>query len=109
MSSNAEPITSVTIFNQTYMIKSGDDPAYVKALAGIVDRRMNELSRQTPTVDTLKVAILAAMYLADDLQKAKRQIDGYSAEVKSKVQLMFDRLEASLGYDDSRSAPKPER
>ncbi len=108
MVSKADRITTVTIFNQTYMIKSGDDPGYVKALAGIVDRRMNELSRQTPTVDTLKVAILAAMYLADDLQKAKRQIDGYSAEVKSKVQLMLDRLEPCLAATPSRTVPETE-
>ena len=102
MTSNAEQITTVEIFNQTYKIKSGDDPAYVTALAGFVDQRMNELARQTPTVDTLKVAILAAMYITDDLQTARRRIDEYTAEVESKVQLMLNRLEPLLEADQDR-------
>ena len=102
MGSKADQITTVTIFNQTYKIKSGDDPAYVQALASIVDRKMNELSQQTPTVDSLKVAILAAMYIADDLQATKRQIDRFSTDVQSKVQWMVNRLEPALERGDSR-------
>ena len=92
MASNAEKITTVRIFNQTYKIKSGDDPAYVTALADIVDRKMNELSRHTPTVDSLKVAILAAMYIADDLHSLQKEFKGYAGEVESKVQLLVEQL-----------------
>lgn len=96
MAGNAEQITTVTIFNQTYKIKSGDDPTYVAELAGFVDRKMNELSRKTPTVDTLKVAILAAMYIADDLYEARQVIKGYAEEVDGRVQLMLDQLSPLL-------------
>ena len=66
------------------------------ALAGYVDQKMNELAQQTPTVDTLKVAILAAMYIADDLQTATRKVDGLTDQVENKVQLMLERLEPLL-------------
>lgn len=60
-----ENSTSVEIFSQVYAIK-GDNPEKIKALAEIVDRKMREVSQFSKIADTNKVAILAALSIADE-------------------------------------------
>ena len=64
--------TSVTIFGQTYHLRAAEDEAYLTDLATIVDRQMREVVEATQTADTLKVAILAALNIADDYLQARR-------------------------------------
>jgi len=58
--------TSVTIYGRTYQLRGSDDPAYLHELADKVDEKMREVVEATGTADTLKVAILAALNLADE-------------------------------------------
>lgn len=60
-----ERSTPVEIFNQVYAIK-GDNPEKIRALAEIVDKRMREVSQFSKIADTNKVAILAALSIADE-------------------------------------------
>jgi len=62
--------TAVTILGRTYHLRGDEEPEYLQQLAGLVDRRMREVAAATGTADTLKVAILAALNLADDYYKA---------------------------------------
>jgi cell division protein ZapA len=57
----------VQIYDQTYHVAGDLDPAYVEELAQHVDTRMREVARATGTVDTVKVAVLAALAIADEL------------------------------------------
>jgi cell division protein ZapA len=67
-----EGSTAVTIFGRTYHLRGDGDHAYLTELAGIVDRKMSEVAEATGTADTLKVAILASLNIADDYLKAGR-------------------------------------
>lgn len=60
----------VTIFGRTYHLRGAEDGEYLQELAGIVDGKMREVADATGTADTLKVAILASLNLADDYLKA---------------------------------------
>ncbi len=66
------PATPVTIFGRSYPLRGGGDPAYLQELASIVDARMREVAETTGTADSLKVAILAALNLADESLRAGR-------------------------------------
>src|SRR5262249_52735259 len=57
--------TPVTIFGKTYHLRGDGDPGYLAELAAEVDRRMRAVAESTGTADTLKIAILAALNLAD--------------------------------------------
>ncbi len=57
----SESTIRVEIYNQTYSIRSDGDNEYILRLAEYVDRKMREISSGTMTVDSLKVAILAAL------------------------------------------------
>jgi len=61
----------VQIFGQTYSIQGDLDAAYVQKLAAYVDAKMHAIAEMTPTVDTQKVAILAALALADVLHSLR--------------------------------------
>jgi len=62
----------VTIFGRTYHLRGEGDPGYLAELAAEVDRRMKEVADATGTADTLKVAILAALNIADERSDAGR-------------------------------------
>jgi cell division protein ZapA len=63
----AEYVT-VQIYDQTYHL-SGQDPEHIRALAAQVDAKMRAVAAQGRTVDSLRVAVLAALNLADELSQ----------------------------------------
>ena len=69
MSAQDKP-TPVTIYGKTYHLR-GDDPGYLHQLAREVDQRMREVAEATGTADTLNVAILAALNIADECLQAR--------------------------------------
>lgn len=64
-----EGYTTVSIYNQTYHLM-GQDPNHIHRLAEQVDSKMRAVAAQSRTVDTLRVAVLAALNLADELSQA---------------------------------------
>jgi len=89
------PTIRVEIYNQTYNIRSDGDSEYITQLAEFVDSRMREISSCTLTVDSLKVAILAALHVADELHRLKRhneQTDSQLATRSTECSEMLDRL-----------------
>src|SRR5947209_18697820 len=91
----ASPTIKVEIYDQAYTIRSDGDSEYILQLADYVDRRMREISSGTLTVDSRKVAILAALYIADELhqlQKVHEQADTQLATRSAECSEMLDRL-----------------
>ena len=68
-SGKAIEYVTVEIYDQTYHL-SGQDPDHVRELAARVDVKMRAVSAQGRTVDSLRVAVLAALNLADELAQA---------------------------------------
>ena len=69
-------LVQVEIFGQTYRLRSEDDPDYVESLAAVVDRQMRDIARETNAVDSLKVAILAALNIADESRRGRAASEG---------------------------------
>lgn len=61
---------TVRIYDQIYHL-SGQDAAHIRMLASRVDAKMRAVATQSKTVDSLRVAVLAALNLADDLAEAE--------------------------------------
>ena len=68
----------VEIYDQGYNLR-GSDPEYVKKLAEYVDSKMRILSEQTQTVDSLRLAVLAALNIADEFHMLARKYETASA------------------------------
>lgn len=85
----------VEIYNQTYSIRSDGDNDYIVRLAQYVDSKMRDISSGTMTVDSLKVAILAALHIADEFHQAKSnyaQNDVQLANRSAECSELLDRV-----------------
>mgnify|MGYP001332560714 CR=1 FL=1 len=90
----------VEIYNQTYNIRSDGDNEYIMRLAEYVDRKMREIASGTLTVDSLKVAILAALHIADELHQLKRQQEQTDAQLASRSAECAEMLDRVLKQRD---------
>jgi cell division protein ZapA (FtsZ GTPase activity inhibitor) len=70
----------VTIFNQTFRLRSKTDRERVEQIARLVDERMRQISSQITTHDVSKIAILAALNIADELQSLINYYEGETRE-----------------------------
>ena len=82
----------VEIYDQSYVMKGELDGEYVQALARMVDAKMRSIATRTRTVDTLRVAVLAAMNIADECQQLRSKM----AQVERKVTECSDVLDDLL-------------
>jgi cell division protein ZapA len=76
-------LVHVEVFGQTYAVKAGTDPGYVERLAAFVDERMKDVSRQTGAVDSVRIAVLAALNLADECFRLRRDVEDGTARSQS--------------------------
>jgi cell division protein ZapA len=68
-------LVHVEIFGQTYAVRAGTDPGYVEKLAASLDEQMKEVSRSSGAVDSLRVAVLTALNLADVCFRLRRDAE----------------------------------
>jgi cell division protein ZapA len=64
----------VDIYDQSYNLR-GTDPEYIVKLAEYVDLKMRAVSEKTATADSLRVAVLAALNIADEYHLLKKKYD----------------------------------
>ena len=67
----------VEIFDQAYNLR-GSDPEYILKLAEYVDGKMRAVAEQTNTIDTVRLAVLAALNIADEYHLLRKRGDGGS-------------------------------
>lgn len=91
----------VEIYNQTYNIRSDGDNEYIMQLAEYVDGKMREISSGTLTVDSLKVAILAALHIADEYHQLKTNQELTDAQLASRSAECAEMLDRVLKQKDS--------
>ena len=85
----------VEIYDQTYHLR-GSDPEYVAQLAAYVDGKMRLISQQAATVDSLRVAVLAALNIADEFHMLKRKYDGIATDYNERAGQLAGALDEVL-------------
>ncbi|NMC27445.1 MAG: cell division protein ZapA [Syntrophomonadaceae bacterium] len=65
----------VEIFNQEYIVKGNENAEYIEMLAAYVDRRMRMIEQRNHSLSIVKVAVLTALNLADELNKLQEDYD----------------------------------
>jgi cell division protein ZapA len=89
--------TRVNIFGRTYNLRGHSDPVYLEELASLVDGKMREVAEVTGTADTLKVAILASLNIADDyLQASRRRGKSHEGAADKRLARMVSVLDEAL-------------
>ena len=85
----------VEIFDQAYNLR-GSDPEYIIKLAEYVDAKMRAVAEQTHTVDTVRVAVLAALNIADEYHLLKRNHDSGTVEYLKRANDLSNALDEVL-------------
>ena len=84
--------TEVEIFGQTYNVRGEGDPKYLSELARFVDSRMREVAAEVSTVDPMKIAILAALNIADEFSRFRKQRQEAAGILIEKTEEISERL-----------------
>ncbi|MEA2690924.1 MAG: cell division protein ZapA [Acidobacteriota bacterium] len=96
MSATTTSHTEVRIFGATYHVRGSDDSGYLQGLADLVDSKMREVAEHVATADTARIAILAALNLADELFQSQKRQEGERVEIKEKVAELAEELAQAL-------------
>ncbi|HZP17130.1 MAG TPA: cell division protein ZapA [Terriglobales bacterium] len=91
----------VEIFDQGYNLR-GTDPDYILKLAEYVDAKMRAVAAQTHTVDTSRLAVLAAINIADEYHMLRRKLEGGSSESGRRTRQLINALDEVL-QDNQRT------
>lgn len=95
----AEPNMKVEIYDQSYNVNASGNEEYLRELAAYVDTKMREVAESTRMVDSVKVAVLAALNVADEfftLRSRQQEIEGpLRKRVEKCVALVEKALEHS--------------
>ncbi len=100
---------SVEIYDQVYHLR-GTDPAYIEHLARLVDAKMRAVSAQGGTVDSLRVAVLASLNIADELVCLRyKELAGSITQSQSTMRTRSASLAGMLDEVFEETAPSIRR
>jgi cell division protein ZapA len=85
---------AVEIYDQIYQLR-GPDAGYIERLAGVVDGKMRAVSAHGATVDSLRVAVLAALNIADELVALKGRYEALS-DVQRNTQSIREQAQTAM-------------
>ncbi|MBI4639312.1 MAG: cell division protein ZapA [Candidatus Tectomicrobia bacterium] len=88
--------TKVTIFGRSYTIKGDADPDHIREIADYVDNKMREISARAPTISSSKLAILAALNIAEDLYQLREQEKAKKHYIEQKTTALLSLLDERL-------------
>jgi cell division protein ZapA len=92
----------VEIFDQPYNLR-GSDPDYILKLAEYVDAKMRAVAEATNTIDTVRLAVLAALNIADEYHLLKKKQDGGTTDYQKRAHLLSNALDELL-QEETRKA-----
>jgi cell division protein ZapA len=92
----------VEIFDQAYNLR-GSDPEYILKLAQYVDSKMRAVAEATNTIDTVRLAVLAALNIADEYHLLKRKQENGAGDYQKRAHLLASALDEVLGENRKAS------
>ena len=90
-------LVTVDINRLRYPIRSHLDPAYVADLAAYVEHKMELATRESPAGDTLKIAVLAALNIADEYFRAHQEGASHRSDFTQRALELERMLDLALG------------
>jgi cell division protein ZapA len=95
-------VIHVEIHGQRYPIRSALDGQYVAELAAFVDEKMRLAARECPAGDTLKIAVLAALNVADEYFRACAADQDRRASLQDRAIALERMVDLAIGLADPR-------
>ena len=95
----------VEIFGRVYHVRAEDDKQYVLNLAKMIHDKMTEVDRATNTIDSVRVAVLAALNLADEYCRLKKKYENRILELEAEKERLLRLVENALAEDAPNTLP----
>jgi len=95
-----EYIVKIEIYDQIYNVNADQNEEYLTELAAYVDGKMRNIAEATRTVDSVKVAVLAALNIADEmfsLRERQQQVEG---PIRERVEKCVAMVEKALEHSN---------
>ncbi len=86
----------VEIYDQVYNVAGDLDASYVEQLAKYVDLRMRQIARGTGAVDSVKVAVLAALSIADELHALRQSREQNQEALRASAEHCLKLIDRAL-------------
>lgn len=87
---------TVTIFGSEYRIKGPDDPAYAHRISSEIDQRMREIAERQRINSPLRVAVLALLNMADELDRERHRVDDATSTIVDRARELELLLAAAV-------------
>jgi cell division protein ZapA len=96
--------TQVQIFGHVYHLRGSEDPEHARRVARLVDERMNAIADQMATADSFRIAVLAALNIADEYLRLQGRHDRFKTQVVAKSDRLVSLLDALEGHRGEATA-----
>ena len=95
--------TTIHVFGHEYTVRGVEDPEYVRRVASYVDRRMREIARGSGQVSSIRIAVLAALNITDELFREREDGTLETDRLRDRVDSLTRALEQSIASDSTDS------
>jgi cell division protein ZapA len=92
----ASRVVNVDIHGQRYAVRSDLDPQYIAELARFLDEKMGAAARELASSDPLRIAVIAALNITDELYRARVDSEGADGRVRARTEAIERLLDAVL-------------
>ena len=86
----------VNIYGQTYNIRGDAPEEYILELAGYVNKKMEEVSNNVSNTNSLQIAILVALNIADEYFQSRKLNSGIEGCIEEKTREIISMLDEGL-------------
>jgi cell division protein ZapA len=86
----------VEIYGQSYNVVGDLEPEYAEVLARYVDGTMREIARATGMVDSVKIAVLSALAIADELHNLRNSHQEGADDLRERAERCISLIEKAL-------------
>ena len=93
-------VVNVDIHGQRYAVRSDLDPQYIGELARFLDEKMTAASRELASNDPLRIAVIAALNISDELYRTRQDSQGADGRMRARAEEIERLLDAVL--DEAR-------
>ena len=99
----ASRVVTVEIQGQRYPVRSDLDANYVAELATFVDGKMRLASRESSAADSMRIAVIAALNIADELFRARADAGAGESVILDRAAELERIVDAVLAREDQAS------
>jgi cell division protein ZapA len=89
-------LVKLEIYGQLYNLNVDENEEYLKELAAYVDQKMHAVSEAAHTVDSVKVAVLTALNIADELFLARSREEQLQGPLRKRVERCVSLVERAI-------------